>query len=453
MGFILAAVGSAVGLGNIWRFPFMVGQQGGAAFVLVYLLFVAAIGFPAILVEFVIGRKTERNPVGALQRLGSGLWKYVGWLFVATGFVILSYYSAVAGWFIRYFVVGITDGYANALAEYEADAAGADASASELMFGDLVVGLDSLLLHAIFMIAVIVVIALGIRSGIELAVKFMVPTIIALLVVLAAYGATLDGAAQAYSYYLSPDFGVILSDWANILPAAAGQAFFTLSLGMGVMITYASYLGEDRNLAKDGLTIIGFDTGIALLTGLVAFPFIFAGGSDPGQMAEGAIFYSLTEAFAEIPAGRPLGILFFGTVVFAALSSAISILEVLASYLIDEKGFDRVTAALVTGGAVFVIGIPVTQDLVFLGLLDGLAYGVLLVLGSLLLAVFVGWVMPDLAREELRKGISVVGNRDEVWIWLVRIPIIAVLVVTLALGIVDYYGFLTEDFASWLSAL
>ena len=430
-GFILAAVGSAVGLGNIWRFPFITGQYGGSSFLITYLAFVALIGFPAILVEFVIGRRTDRNPVGALRELGTGAWSYAGWLFVVTGFVILSYYSVVAGWFLRYTLIGITEGFTRS-----------DPAAAEALFGTVSTGLDTLLFHAAFMLLVVGIIAAGVRRGIELSVKVMVPAILVLLLGLAAYGFTLDGASAAYAYYLSPDFGTIAANWTEILPAAAGQAFFTLSLGMGVMITYASYLGEDRNLAADAGIIATLDTLVAVLVGFVVFPVLFTVGIQPGTGGPGAIFVSLTAAFAGIPGGRALGTVFFGMVGIAALSSAISILEVLVSYLIDEVGV----------AAVFLLGVPVTFDLVFLSLYDLLADGILLVLGSLLLALFVGWVVPDVGRAELRKGIANGDGFDGAWIWAVRIPIVVVVVVSLYLGIVDYADFLTGDFAEWLAA-
>ncbi|WP_066417375.1 sodium-dependent transporter [Halorubrum aethiopicum] len=441
MGFILAAVGSAVGLGNVWRFPFITGQEGGGAFLLVYLLFVALIGFPAILVEFVIGRYTELNPVGAIRELGSGAWNYLGWLFVVTGFVILSYYSVVAGWFLRYTLIGITDGYA---------LAGPEEAAA--LFGTVTTGLDSLLFHAVFMALVIGIIAAGVRRGIELGVKVMVPAIIVLLVALGAYAFTLDAAGAAYAYYLTPDFGYLVANWTSILPAAAGQAFFTLSLGMGVMITYASYLGEDRNLAADAGIIAGLDTFVAVIVGFVVFPFLFAAGIEPGGPGPSAIFVSLTSAFAGIPAGRVLGIVFFSMVGIAALSSAISILEVLVSYLIDEFAVARVPAATAIGVAVFLLGVPVTIDLIFLSLYDSLADGILLVLGSLLLALFVGWVVPDAARAELERGIGDLGSLGTAWIWIVRIPIAVVVLVSLYLGVVDYVDFLTGDLAEWLAA-
>ena len=444
-GFILAAVGSAVGLGNIWRFPFVTGEGGGAAFLLVYLLFVALIGFPAILVEFVVGRKTERNPVGALMELGGDAWKYVGGIFVVTGFVILSYYSVVAGWFIRYFLEGFRGSYSSLLAGYDGEAGAA--------FVDLSVGLDAFLFHTLFMGLTIGIVALGIRQGIELAVKVMVPAIIVLLVGLAVWAFTLEGAGSGYEYYLSPEFNVIADNWTELLPAAAGQAFFTLSLGMGVMITYASYLGEDRNLTKDGAAIIGFDTGIAFLTGLVVFPVFFAAGiTEPGEGGAGAIFISMTDAFAEITGGHLIGLIFFGTVAIAALSSAISLLEVVTAYVIDEKGVERWKAALGMGGVIYLLGVPVTYDLVFLDLLDKFADAILLVFGALMLMILVGWIAPKFAVQELEKGIGDIGALGQAWMWAVRVPIILVLVVSLYLGIVEYVDFLTGDFADWIDA-
>ncbi|MWV40874.1 sodium-dependent transporter [Natrialba sp. INN-245] len=438
IGFIFAAVGSAVGLGNIWRFPFQVGQEGGAAFLVMYLVFIVAVGFPAMLVEFVVGRYTERNPVGALREIGSGVWRYVGWIFIATGFVILSYYSVVAGWTIRYTILGLQDGYL------------ADAAEAEAQFVSLASGLEAIFLHALFMAAVILIVAAGIKRGIELAVKVIVPAIIVIALGLAAYAATLEGAGDAYAYYLSPDLGVIAANWTSILPAAAGQAFFTLSLGMGVMITYASYLGEDRNLAEDGAIVIGFDTAIAFVTGLIVFPILFTAGVDPADPGAGAIFVSLAAAFGDLTLGWLIGAVFFGTVAIAALSSAISLMEVVVSYVVDEHAVDRRVAALAIGGGIFVLGIPSAYDLVLLDLFDLFADQILLVLGGLLLAILVGWVLSDLAVEELSLGIGDLGGYGTAWIWAVRIPVILVLIVALVLGVLDYLEFLTGPFADWL---
>ncbi|MGM0717099.1 MAG: sodium-dependent transporter, partial [Halobacteriota archaeon] len=389
VGFILAAVGSAVGLGNIWRFPFVTGEAGGAGFLFIYLLFVAAIGLPAILIEFVVGRRTRRNPVGAMHEIGRGIWRHLGWIFVVTTFVIMSYYSVVAGWTIRYTLLGLQNGYSDT-----------PAAASE-QFATLAQGVDAAAFHALFLLVIVVIVGFGVRRGIELAVKIMVPAIIAIVIGLAAWATTLDGASAAYSYYLSPDLGTIAAEWTTILPAAAGQAFFTLSLGFGIMITYASYLGEDRNLAVDGAIIIAFDTLIAVVVGLIVFPILFTAGIDPGDPGVGAIFITLTAAFGEIAAGGIIGALFFGTVVIAALSSAISLTEVVVAYAIDERGVERFRATILVCAALFVLGLAPAYDIVLLELYDELADGVLLVLGGLLLTAYVAWQWSDEAIEEL----------------------------------------------------
>ncbi|WP_082146756.1 sodium-dependent transporter [Halostagnicola sp. A56] len=438
-GFILAAVGSAVGLGNVWRFPYQVGEFGGAAFLVVYLALIALVGFPVLMVEFTVGRYTDRNPVGALKQIGQGPAKRIGWVFVTAGFVILSYYSVVAGWVLQYTAYGLQGNFAT------------DGAAQ---FGATTGGAVSVLTHAIFMAAVIAVVGLGIRQGIELAVKLMVPAIILLTVGLAVYAFTLPGAGDAYAYYLSPDLGTIAANWTDILPAAAGQAFFTLSLGMGVMITYASYLGEDRNLAKDGLIIVALDTAIAFTIGLVAFPILFSGGVGVSEITEvgagaGFIFISLSQAFANLPLGGVLGAVFFATVAIAALSSAISILEVVTSYLIDEHGVDRAPATLLVGTAIFLVGVPVAYDggLSWLTVYDQLANYILLVLGALLLSIYVGWVKTDMGLEELGKGVKNLGAWGITWIWVLRIPVIIVLVVVLTLNAMGAYEALSGLFA------
>ena len=438
VGFLLAAVGSAVGLGNIWRFPFVTGESGGAGFLLVYLLFIVIVGFPAMLVEFVVGRRTKRNPVGALREIGSGVWKYAGWIFVITTFVIMSYYSVVAGWTIRYTILGLQDGYAD------------DPEASGAQFVDLAQGLEAMGLHLLFLLVIVAIVGLGIRRGIEIAVKILVPAIIVIILGLVAWAATLGGAGEAYSYYLSPDFDQLAADWTTVLPAAAGQAFFTLSLGFGIMITYASYLGEDRNLGKDSGVIIGFDTAIAFLVGLVVFPILFTAGVDPGDPGAGAIFISLAAAFGDLTLGWLVGALFFGTVVIAALSSAISLTEVVVSSAIDEHDIDRFRATALVCGTLFVLGLAPAYDLVLLDLYDGFADGVLLVLGGLLLAIYVSWGWSNEAVEELGKGIGMLGQYGQYWIWLVRVPVVIVLVVALGLGIVDYVEFLNEEFLPWV---
>ncbi|WP_083860916.1 sodium-dependent transporter [Natrialba asiatica] len=434
-GFILAAVGSAVGLGNIWRFPYQVGEYGGAAFLVVYLLLVALVGFPVMMVEFTIGRHTERNPVGALKRVGRGAWTKIGWVFIAAGFVILSYYSVIAGWILRYTAIGLQGNYA--------------AGGAGEQFMSVAGGMGSVVTHAIFMAAIITVVAFGIQRGIEFSVKLMVPAIIALLIGLAVYAGTLSGAGEAYAYYLSPDLGTIAANWTAILPAAAAQAFFTLSLGMGVMITYASYLGEDRNLAKDGAIIVALDTAIAFTAGLVAFPVLYT--ADLTDVVDGPsfIFVSLSEAFSNVPFGGILGAVFFAIVTIAALSSAISIMEVVVSYLIDEHDVDRLPATVGLGIIIFLVGLPVAYEpngLNWLTVYDGFANSILLILGGLLLAIYIGWIATDLGLDELSKGIQDLGSWGIVWIWTLRIPVIIVLLVVLTQNVIGYYDSLMGIF-------
>ena len=446
IGFILAAVGSAVGLGNIWRFPFQVGQEGGAAFIVMYLAFVLLIGFPAMLAEFVVGRKTELNAVGGIREFAGGIWSYLGGLFVFIGFVILSYYSVVGGWVLRYVVGSVTGGYVGTAAEGQPPV-------SAQYFGQIATGWDTLLFHAIFMVIVIAVVAVGVQKGIEKAVKVLVPAIFAIFGILAVYAFTLGGAADAYAYYLSPDIGYMIANWQSLVPAAAGQGFFTLSLGMGVMITYASYLDSDENLALDGLSIVVLNTSVSILTGLIVFPILFTAGIDPGTSGAGALFVSVANALGNLPFGRIVGLLFFLTVFIAALSSAISLIEVVVSYVIDEYRIGRAKVTAAVGFAIFVLGIPVTYNTIFLTLYDSLAAKILLILGGILLMTAITWLNADQAIEELQKGIGNLGAVGSLWIWMVRVPVIVVLIISLYLAVTGYVDFLTGPFADYIGSL
>ncbi len=422
-GFILAAVGSAVGLGNVWRFPFVVGEAGGAAFLVIYLLFIVLIGLAAILVEFVIGRHTDLNPVGALREFGGSSWRYVGGIFVFTGIVLLSFYAVASGWAIRYTLASLTGAYMDDPGAY---------------FGSISTGWETVGFQLVFMIFVVGIVAFGIRRGIELAVKVMVPAIIALIIGLIIYAVTLPDAGEGFAFYLDPDLSVILSEWHRILPDAAGQAFFTLSLGMGVMITYASYLGEDRNLAEDGGVIIGLDTAIAVAVGLFVFPVLAAAGAQYEEPGAGAVFVSLSQAFGDIQFGAVLGFVFFFVLTIAALSSAISLLEVVVAYLIDEWGLDRKVASIAVGSVIFLVGIPTALDLDVLALYDALAANVLLLLGGIIMVVLVGWLQSEKALAELEKGIDDIGPWGNVWLWTVRGPVLLVLLIAFVLAIIGF---------------
>lgn len=419
-GFILAAAGSAVGLGNIWRFPFLTAESGGAAFLVAYLLLVVGVGLPLVLAEFVIGRRSNRNVIGAFEELGRSNWRFIGGLGALAGFVILSYYSVVGGWVIQYVIASVTGAYTSDPAAY---------------FESVSVGANAIAFDALFMAFVAGIVVFGVRNGLERAAKFMIPSVIVLLVVLAGYGATLEGAAEGYAFYLSPDVSTLFGDALALLPDAAGQAFFTLSLGMGVMVTYASYLGEDRSLLNDSLIILVVDTSIAFLAGLAIFPFLFSQGVDPGTGGPGTVFVALGTAFAEFPAGRVVGTVFYIALFMAAVTSAFSILEVIVAYVTETFDVDRKPATVGLAVLIFLVGIPTATDLTYLTAYDVLANQVLLIGGGLLLAVFVGWAYADEGIEEFRTGMRGGDALSTVWIWLLRVPIALILLYVLYFGV------------------
>jgi neurotransmitter:Na+ symporter, NSS family len=425
-GFILAAVGSAVGLGNIWRFPFQVGQEGGAAFLIVYLILIVAIGLPAILVEFIIGRSSKRNPYNAFKQLGYPAWRFIGALAVTTAFITLTYYSVVAGWVIRYTGASLTG-------SYFADPEG--------YFLSVAMGLDAVALHLVFMLATAIVVAFGIQRGIELAVKLLVPSLVIILVGLIVYALTLPGAGEGLAYYLSPEPGVIAENWTTILPAALGQALFTLSIGSGIMITYGSYLAEDRNLGEDGGWIVGLDTIIAFMAGLIIFPVLFTIGITPGEGGAGELFIGVGGAIAGIPGSRIVGFLFFGVVLIGALSSSISIMEVVVSFLMDNFGLERRVATFGIAAVIFVVGLPTAFNIETLELYDGIVGELLLPLGMFLMVIFVGWVFKE-STEELAKGLksTATDTIPVVWLWHVRTVILFLLAVVVALGALELAG-------------
>jgi len=422
VGFILAAVGSAVGLGNVWRFPYVTAENGGAMFLVVYLVAAVAIGLPAMLAEFAVGRRARRNVIGAFEAIGYPAWRVIGLLGVATGFWILSYYSVVGGWVLRYVGASATGAYfGDPNAYFQGAASGAPAVA----------------LHALFLALTVGVVALGVQEGIELATKVMVPAILAVLVGLALWAATLPGAGDGLTYFLSPELDVFRENYTTVVPAAVGQAFFSLSLGMGVMITYASYLGRDDNLAVDGGLIVVLNSAVGILAGLVAFPLLFSQNVDPGSAGAGAIFVSLATAFASLPGGRLIGVVFFGVVLVAALSSAISLLEVVVSYAVDNYPVGRMRVAAAIGVLVFLLGVPSAMDLETLTLFDRIASNVLLPLGATLVVAFVGWVYGEAAVAELRQGTGRLGDLGPAWLWHVRTVVLATVVGILLLGVMD----------------
>ena len=421
-GFIAAAVGSAVGLGNIWRFPYEAASNGGAAFLVVNFVLILLVGLPAMLVEFSIGRRAHRNIVDAYGK-GGKIWRFAGVFGLLTGFWILSYYSVVAGWVIRYLVGSATGAYFGDPAAY---------------FGTVSAGLDALLLHALFVVLVVGIVSLGIKRGIELATKLMVPTIGILMVLLAIYAATLPGGGAGYEFFLQPDFETLVANIGTILPAALGEVLFTLSLGMGAMITYASYVDSDESLVTDGVVIVFANTAVGYLAGLIVFPLLFAEGVSPGEAGPGAIFISVATAFQALPAGNVLGVVFYFVVLIAALSSGISLLEVVVSYFVDNYDVTRPKVAAGIGLGIFLLGVPSALDTNTLTLFDSVASKLLLPIGISLATVFVGWVYGREAATELGRGTR--DRLSQVWLWHVRTVVLVAVLVTLTISVAEFIG-------------
>ncbi len=388
-GFVLAAVGSAVGLGNMWRFPYAAAEGGGAAFVALYVVLVFLIGIPMMLAEFAVGRRARQSAIGALRSVGGRWWAPVGSLFVLTSAVIFAYLSVITGWALRYALDAITVGFAvDAAGRYQAVSSGPGA-----------VGF-----HLLSVAAVVAIVVAGVRRGIERASMLFMPLLLLILVGLAAWAATLPGAVEGYRFYLTPSREELLNPL--VLQGAAAQAFYSLSLGMGIMVTYASYLSRGTNLGREGATIAMSDFSVSFIAGLVVFPIIFALGL-ADQVSEGTmgmLFISLPSAFTELGVlGRIVGLAFFGALVLAALTSAVSLLEVLVATLIDQFGWTRRQATLGAGSVVAVVGIVPALSLEALGVMDQIAAELFTIVGVLVMAVLTGWIMKS-AGDELRRG-------------------------------------------------
>ena len=390
-GFVLAAVGSAVGLGNMWRFSYVAAEGGGAAFVLLYIGLVALIGLPLMLCELVVGRKTHLSPIGALRTLGGNAWAVLGMLFVLVGFLILSYYSVIAGWTMRFALESALTGFPG------------DPGAH---FVEIASGSSAMLWHLGFMVLTIAIVMGGVQKGIERAATILMPTLFLIILGLAVWAATLSGAGQGYAFYLRPDLGELANP--NVIRQAAAQAFFSLSLGMGAMLTFASYLSKDTDLSQEAVTISFADFMVAFVAGLVVFPVIFALGLQDSvtESTVGALFIALPGAFEAMgAAGRVVGVLFFLALAVGAITSAISLLEVVTSSIIDEFGLSRRRAAGTMGGLIAIFGLFSAFSLDVLTLVDQLAGELLLVVGALGMSIFVGWVMKD-PLQELARGAS-----------------------------------------------
>lgn len=422
LGFVLAAVGSAVGLGNMWRFPYQMAEAGGAAFLILYIVFVVLIGLPIMLAEFSVGRGSKQSPVQALEHFGGKNWRLLGVLFVISGFIILAYYGVIAGWVVRYTGSYLLGGIETPAATFEAYATGPWA----------------VVLQVIFMIVTVGIVLAGVDAGIERAAILLMPLLFLIVIGLALYAAFLEGAGAGYAYYFQPDFGELWSP--AVLSDAAGQAFFSLSLGMGAMLTYSSYLSKDDNLPRESMIIASADFMVAFVAGLMIFPLVFALGlsGEVGESTVGALFITLPEAFGQMGTAGPfVGFLFFAALLVGALTSAISLLEVVSSTAIDTLGWTRKKAALVAGAAITIVGVPCAVDLRLLTIYDQIAGTVFLAVGALLISVFVGWRMDD-PIAEIKKGTTMTSWLPT-WHALIRYLIPIILLFVLAYSVQDAY--------------
>lgn len=416
--FVLAATGSAVGLGNIWKFPYITGEYGGGAFVLVYLACILLVGLPVMIAEVLLGRQGRQSPINTMRKLAADLnvspaWSWLGWLGVLTGFLILSFYSVIAGWALAYIFEAFSGSFSNAsAAEIGEIFEGLIASPSQLM-----------LYHTIFMLMTTFIVVRGVKQGIEKAVILLMPALFILLLIMVGYAISEGAFEQGMRFLFAPDFKAVFYDCssggecqltAEPLLVALGHSFFTLSLGMGAIMVYGSYMPSHVSITRAVVLIVTADTLVALLAGMAIFPLVFANGLEPGS-GPGLIFQTLPIAFGHMPGGAIVGGLFFLLLVFAALSSSISLIEPAVAYLVENRNWSRPVAATAIGTICWLLGIGTVLSFniwsgdsyqlfgkTFFDLVDYLTANIMLPLGGLLIAIFVGWVSKQhLAEAEL----------------------------------------------------
>ncbi len=389
-GALLAMAGSAVGLGNLWRFPYLVGENGGAAFIIIYIILSFCICLPIFMSEFMIGRRSQKNAYSAFRDLSDGsAWRFVGLFSVLIPLIVVSYYSVIGGWSVDYIFKAMTFSFSG----------GETQNASDSMFAELVSNpWLPLLCHTIFLLATVVVVAFGIKGGIEKFSKIMMPLLFIIVISIAVYVVTLPGAGAGLDYLFKPDFSKITP---QAFASALGQAFFSLSIGMGCIITYGSYVSKNENIISQSIYTAVFDLLFALCAGVAIMPAVFAFGLDP-QSGPGLVFETLPFVFGKMPAGGLIAILFFIALFVAAITSSISMVEVGVAYLVEEKGMSRKLACISLFAVAWVIGAicslsfgPLSDIKLFdrsiFDFFDNLSSNILMTLGSLLTVLFVGW--------------------------------------------------------------
>ncbi len=400
--FLLAAVGAAVGLGNLWRFPFMAGQNGGGAFVIVYIGFVIFLSVPIMVAELAMGRRGKGSAIATMNRLtnendASSSWHAIGWLSILIPLIGLSFYSVVAGWSVDYIVKAATNSFSHF-----------DAADSDRAFKDLLASpLRVLFFHSIFLASAVFIVARGITRGIEVIAKIMMPSLFLILVLLALNSAINADIGRGLDFLFSPDFSKLTP---KVVFLALGQAFFSVAIGVGALITYGAYVPKDVSLPKAALTIGVVDAAVALLAGIVIFPIVFSHGLDPAG-GPGLIFVTLPIAFGNMTGGHVIGLLFFVLLFFAAFTSVIGMLEPAVSWLEEHKAFSRPKVAVFAGLCGWVLGIaaalsfnvwsgvkmpaimPLLEGKGIFEMLDFLVSNLLLPINGLLIAIFAGWIM------------------------------------------------------------
>ncbi|MDZ4736056.1 MAG: sodium-dependent transporter [Rhodospirillaceae bacterium] len=431
-GFVLAALGSAIGLGNIWRFSYVVGENGGGAFIIVYLMAVMGLGLPLLIAELAIGKRTRMNAVAAFEQISDARpWRWTGWIGVTASVAILAYYPVIAGWVARYLWV-YTVGEPH-------DPLGADFAARfEAIIAD---PRQALFWYGVVIAVAASIVAAGIERGIELASKVLMPLFAILVVLLAGYGLSLPGASRAIGFLFSPNWSVLLEPKTYL--AAVGQSFFSIGLAMAILVTYGSYLSKGERLPRAALAIAAGDSLIALTAGVMIFPAVFSYGLDPAHGPTLA-FVVLPEVFAAMPAGRWIGVGFFLLLQVAALTSIIALLEVPVSLVIAKLRWRRSFAALVVAFVAFLIGVPsalgygILRELLLmpvplLDVIDHSASNIVLPLSGIAIALFAGWVWPT---EDAMQASSLATKRvRQLWIWLLRIVIPGVIALVMIAGL------------------
>ncbi|PCI53308.1 MAG: sodium-dependent transporter [Alphaproteobacteria bacterium] len=440
--FLLAAVGFSVGLGNIWRFPYVMGENGGAAFLIIYLVCVVVIALPLLVSELAIGRLGRGSPVGSIvnvaQKVGvSKRWGSIGGLAVLCVYFVMTYYTVIAGWTFDYFVLSISGGFAGISNE------GAGAVFASLTGNPL----RMLFWHTVVNIILVVVLRQGIRGGIERAVRVLMPVLFVCLVVMVVYAVIAGDMPQAAAFLFTPDFSQVT---IKTIMIAVGQAFFSIGIGMAALIAFGSYLSDDISIPRSAMIIVLADTGVAVMAGLAIFPLVFAFGLEPSE-GPGLIFQTLPVAFGQMPGGQVFGSVFFFLLIAAAMTSCIGGTEAVVAWLDEHKGISRKKATLIVGFAIWLVGglsilsfsewsnyfpldfIPAFAGKTIFDTIDFLAANILLILGGILTSVFIGWRVP---KHVQLKAIGITESWFyRFWRFVVRFVVLPILLIVVVGGL------------------